>query len=199
MKLGRHAAHLCIDMQRLFTEQSEWAMPWAPRVLPQIVELARHHAPRTLFTRFMPPSTPQEMRGTWRRYYERWQQFTRSRLDERLLDLVPPLQALVPPAEIIDKKFYSGFTGTTLSARLAERSIRSLVVTGGETDVCVLATTLAAVDRGYTVVLVRDALCSAQDQTHDALMTAYCRRFTEQIEVVTTEEVLRDWDPTYGG
>ncbi len=25
--------HLCIDMQRLFAEETEWRVPWLPRVL----------------------------------------------------------------------------------------------------------------------------------------------------------------------
>ena len=188
------AIHLCIDMQRLFVEQTEWAMPWASRVLPQIVEIARHHAERTIFTRFIPPEAPQQMHGTWRGYYERWRAFTRDQLDSRLLELVPPLAALAPPAEVVDKSFYSGFSATVLSRRLRERGVRTLFVTGGETDVCVLATVMGAVDRGFFVVLVSDALCSVSDATHDALMKLYRERFTGQIETITTEEVLRKWN-----
>jgi nicotinamidase-related amidase len=194
MKIDPSTVHLCVDMQRLFVERTEWAMPWAPRVLPQIVEIACHHAARTIFTRFMPPQAPEQMHGTWRGYYRRWQAFTRARLDERLLDLMPPLQALVPPAEIVDKRFYSGFSGTGLATRLAEKGARSIVVTGGETDVCVLATTLAAVDRGFAVILATDALCSAADATHDALIKLYRERFTEQIETATTDEILSAWN-----
>jgi nicotinamidase-related amidase len=51
--------------------------------------------------------------------------------------------------------------------------VDTLVVTGGETDICVLATVLGAVDRGFRVVLVSDAICSSADQTHDALMELY--------------------------
>ena len=68
-----------------------------------------------------------------------------------------------------------------------------LRVTGGETDVCVAATVLAAIDLGFRVVLPTDALCSASDATHDALMTLYRRRFSHQIETTSTERVLREW------
>lgn len=65
---------------------------------------------------------------------------------------------------------------------------------GGETDVCVLATVIAAVDLGFRVVLPQDALCSVSDATHDALMTLYRERYSQQIETTSTERVLGDWD-----
>jgi nicotinamidase-related amidase len=46
------------------------------------------------------------------------------------------------------------------------------VITGAETDVCVLSTVLNAVDLGFRVVIVEDALCSSSDVGHDALMTS---------------------------
>ena len=32
--------HLCIDMQRLFADQTAWQVPWLPRVLPAVVEIS---------------------------------------------------------------------------------------------------------------------------------------------------------------
>jgi nicotinamidase-related amidase len=76
---------------------------------------------------------------------------------------------------------------------LRRQGIETLIVTGGETDVCVAATVMAAVDLGFRIVLPADALCSAKDTTHDALMTLYRERFSQQIETTSTERVLRDW------
>ena len=76
---------------------------------------------------------------------------------------------------------------------LAGSGIDTVIITGGETDVCVLATVLGAIDRGYRVVLVTNAICSSADQTHDALMELYRSRFTEQVEAVGVEEVLSNW------
>lgn len=64
---------------------------------------------------------------------------------------------------------------------------------GGETDICVLATVMAAVDYGFRVVLPTDALCSTSDATHDALLKLYRERFSQQIVATTTEDVLRRW------
>jgi nicotinamidase-related amidase len=77
---------------------------------------------------------------------------------------------------------------------LRERRADGLVVTGGETDVCVLATVIDAVDIGFRVVLVTDALCSASDRTHDALLTLYRERFSEQIETADAETILAQWN-----
>lgn len=56
-----------------------------------------------------------------------------------------------------------------------------------------LGTVLGAVDRGYRVVLASDALCSSSDATHDALIAVYHQRYGQQVEVATTEEILRNW------
>jgi nicotinamidase-related amidase len=56
------------------------------------------------------------------------------------------------------------------------RNCKALIVTGAETDVCVLAMVLGAVDLGYRVIIVSDALCSSADETHDAAMAIYHSR-----------------------
>jgi nicotinamidase-related amidase len=67
-------------------------------------------------------------------------------------------------------------------------------VSGGETDVCVLATVMSAVDLGYRIVLATDALCSASDRTHDALLLLYRERYSQQIATATTEQILQAWN-----
>ena len=182
-------------MQRLFAGDSPWQVPWLPRVLPCVQEIAARHAAATIFTRFMPPNAPQERHGAWRDYYVAWPQMTRSRLAPGMLDLVEPLARLVPPARVIDKPANSAFSCPGFGAALWRAGVRTLVVTGGETDVCVLATVMSAVDLGFRVVLPTDALCSARDRTHDALITLYRERYCQQVEATTTETVLRRWAP----
>jgi nicotinamidase-related amidase len=191
--LTERAVHLCIDMQRIFSSEGPWATPWMERVLPVVTEIGSRYPERTIFTRFMTPQKPVDMPGTWRRYYEKWRETTRDRLDPRMLELLPPLARLAPPAVVIDKMRYSAFAGSTLHAHLAERGADTVIVTGSETDVCVLATVLAAVDLGYRVVLVRDAVCSSSDEGHDALLKVYHGRYSLQIETADAEDILRHW------
>jgi len=110
-----------------------------------------------------------------------------------MIELVPELARFTPPARIFDKRVYSPWIGTDLDARLQAHGIDTLVETGGETDVCVLTTVLGAVDCGYRVVVVTDALCSSSDLAHDALLTLYRSRYGQQVETVTTATVLENW------
>jgi nicotinamidase-related amidase len=118
---------------------------------------------------------------------------TISHLGREMVQLVPELKRFVPPARVIDKKVYSPWLEGNLDNLLRDTAIDTLVVSGGETDVCVLATVLGAVDRGYRVVVATDALCSSTDETHDAMMTLYQNRYGQQVETVTTETVLETW------
>jgi nicotinamidase-related amidase len=88
---------------------------------------------------------------------------------------------------------YSAFVGPRLLSHLRQRRADALIVSGSETDVCVLATVLGAVDMGYRVILVRDAVCSSSDEGHDMLMRLYHSRFSEQIETADAETILSCW------
>ena len=192
--LGESSLHLCVDMQRLFAPGGPWPVPWAQRVLPLIEELVASHPQQTVFTRFVPAAKPGDGRGMWARYYHRWANVTLARIDSALVGLISTLARFVPPAKIVDKHVYSPWTEGRLDALLDGSGVDTLVITGGETDVCVLATVLGAIDRGFRTVIVTDAICSSADQTHDALMELYRSRFTEQVEIARMEEVLAGWD-----
>ncbi len=169
------------------------AQPWLERVLPIVERITAARPERTIFTRFIPAQAPGEGSGTWRRYYERWSSMTFERLPPGSVDLLPSLQRFVPPGEILDKTTYSPWMDDALDASLRRRGADTLIITGTETDVCVLASVLGAVDRGYRVVLPIDALCSSSDNTHDALLTLYRERYGQQVEAVSTDEILRSW------
>ena len=118
---------------------------------------------------------------------------TLANIDPNLVELMPTLSRYVPPAKVLDKRVYSPWTEGGLDAMLDGAGVDTLAITGGETDVCVLATVLGAMDRGYRVILITDAICGSADQTHDALMEVYHSRFSEQVEVVEMAEVLEGW------
>jgi nicotinamidase-related amidase len=191
--LTERSVHLCVDMQRIFSADGPWPAPWMEKVLPVVATLAGRHPGRTVFTRFIPPVRPDQMPGMWQRYYTRWRAATREFLNLELLELMPPLAALCPPATVIDKTRYSGFTEPRLLSHLREREADALIISGSETDVCVLATVLSAVDLGYRVIIARDAVCSSSDEGHDMLLRLYHTRFSEQIETADAETILSQW------
>jgi nicotinamidase-related amidase len=188
-----NAMHLCIDMQNIFARGGLWETPWMERVLPLIVGITARYTARTVFTRFITPLHPDDLPGRWQRYFRKWERATRAVLPSSQLELVPALRRFAPPAKVIDKPAYSAFTESALIPCLLDKGISTLVITGAETDVCVLATVLDAVDLGFRVVIVEDALCSSSDAGHDALMTLYRNRFSEQIELIKTEELTSLW------
>lgn len=191
--LGPHAVHLCVDMQRLFSEEGPWPTPWLARVLPSVVRLVERAPERTVFTQFVTPRSAADMPGLWQAYYRKWANTTREHLDERLLELVPALQRYAPPATVFDKMVYSAFATGELHVFLRQHDVDTLVVTGSETDVCVLSSVLSAVDHGYRVVVTRDAICSSSDLAHDAMMDLYTTRFDLQIELASVDEILALW------
>lgn len=117
-KIPETAVHLCIDMQRMFAEDTAWKTPWMERVLPVVVALCEHKAERTRFTRFVPAAKVGEGEGTWRDYRARWPEMTTDRLGRERVDLIPALAAFVPPARVLDKRTYSPWIGTGLDQEL---------------------------------------------------------------------------------
>jgi nicotinamidase-related amidase len=190
---GPHAFHLCVDMQRMFAEPGPWHMPWMDRIRPVVRKLVHARAEHTIFTRFIPAQHPGEDEGMWRHYYRRWASMTIERQGEEKTGLVPELAACVPPATIFDKRRYSPWTDEELHGLLRVRGADALIITGGETDVCVIATVLGAIDLGYRVIVVADALCSSSDAAHSAAMRIYSERFTEQVELADCDDLLAVW------
>lgn len=192
---GPNCVHLCVDMQRLFSVNGPWPAPWMQRVLPAVERLVAHCPERTVFTRFIPPPRPEDACGMWRAYYAKWSNVTREAMDLSLLRLMPELERFAPPAPVIDKPVYSGFATGALHAYLQGKGVDTLIVTGSETDVCVLSTVLGAVDHGYRIIIVKDGLCSSSDEAHDASLKLYARRFQTQIELADAAEVGDVWRP----
>ena len=187
---GDRAVHLCIDMQRLFDEGSEWAVDWMRQVLPNVCQVVEMFPTRTIFTRFIPPESLDDAPGAWRHYYEKWPQMLRQNLDSDWLRLLPELEIHLPGAQVFDKPVYSPWMDGRLHPMLQQDRVDTLILTGGETDICLLAAVIGAVDLGYRVIVVSDAVCSSTDDTHDAAMEMYAKRFGQQIEMIPTDRLI---------
>ena len=187
---GTNCVHLCVDMQRMFAEATEWQAPWLMGILPAIEAIVDLRPARTIFTRFMPPASAEEATGAWQAYYRKWSSMTRDRLASELLELVPSLARYVPPAHVIDKPVYSPWFNPGLIATLRGAQIDTIIITGGETDVCVATAVMGAIDHGFRVVLPTDAVFGSADETHDAMLRVFDSRFALQLTTCTTQDLL---------
>ena len=183
-------AHICVDMQLLFAPGEEWGLDWLPLVLPRVVRLCEVDSRRTYFTRFIPARRPGQGEGKWRSYYERWAELTLEARGNDLIALAPELRAFVPPATVIDKPVYSPWLGSALREKLQANACDTVLITGGETDMCVLSTVLGAIDWGYRTILLADCVCSASDEAHDAMLSLFSKRYSQHVETADLEEVL---------
>jgi nicotinamidase-related amidase len=177
-------------MQRMFAEDTPWHVPWMAKVSPSVVEIAGGHPEKTIFTRFVPPVSPEQVPGAWRDYYRKWENMTLERLRPELVDVVPELKRCIPPAKVFDKMTYSPWMDGSLHRMLQRQGVQILAISGGETDVCVLAAALGAIDLGYEVKLLKDAVCSGADETHNASLELLGDRFSVQLEIVETGSFL---------
>jgi nicotinamidase-related amidase len=83
-----------------------------------------------------------------------------------IIDELAPL----PHEVAIDKPGFSAFEGTALGAMLQMRGIRTIILCGITTEVCVSSTLRTAVDRGFRCITVRDACASAFPELHAAAL-----------------------------
>jgi nicotinamidase-related amidase len=82
------------------------------------------------------------------------------------------IDALRPgPGElVIDKPGYGAFHQTDLAQRLADQGIRTLLLCGVTTEVCVHSTLREAVDRGYRCFTIGDACAASDPALHKAAL-----------------------------
>ena len=78
---------------------------------------------------------------------------------ERGHDIIDELKPL-PAEPVIDKPGKGAFYATDLELVLCDRGVRSLVVTGVTTEVCVHTTVREANDRGYECLVLEDCVAS---------------------------------------
>ena len=195
MENRNNIRHVVIDMQRLVAEQTAWYTPVVMRILPKVLRLATALRERTLYARFVAPYDEAAAHGNWKAFYRRWPMITARELDPALIELVEPLAALANPEQVFDKLGYSIFSAPDLDPALQKSNVGTLILSGIETDVCVYASALQAIDLGYFVVLVEDALASPDEEAHRAVIDRLARRLPDQIAIMAMDEVLATYAP----
>ena len=102
----------------------------------------------------------------------------------------PPL--LPEPDDLtFNKARYDAFLKTGLDEALRQRGIRSVIICGTTTNVCVESTARDAFARNYTVTMVRDCLAGSSPEEHDWALRSLERYFGAAVE--DAERVVASW------
>jgi nicotinamidase-related amidase len=115
---------LCIDMQRMFAEDTPWQVEWMNEVLPQVEELAGRFPEKTIFPRFIPPVRAEGMPGAWQDYYRQLWMLTRKHTTAEMADLVPSLDHLIPVARSTSGRTHRGQRANCIKRLSLNRSRR---------------------------------------------------------------------------
>ncbi len=191
--LGSNTVHVVVDMQRLFAEKTGWEVPTIEAIVPNIQRLVDHRPGRALYPRFITPKSVDAAEGNWRAFYRRWPQVTQDKLSSKaLFELMAPL-AKAPASAQIDKPGFSSFSTPDFAAALARLKAGALVLSGVETDACVFATAIDAIDRGHRVVIATDAVTSFSLAAHQAALDHILPRYAPLIDLAPTSDILAAW------
>jgi nicotinamidase-related amidase len=190
VRVDSNIRHIVIDMQRLFAEETVWHTPVMAEILPNVLKLTNAYPENTLFAKFMVPHTPEHAPGSWETYYRRWSMLTTGQMDPAMQDLMAPLAAVAPKTALVEKTTYSIFGIEGFANRLRQENVDTIIFSGVETDVCVLASVFDAVDAGFHVVVATDAVGSSSPLSHDAILAHVLPRMPDQIELATTAELI---------
>lgn len=107
-------------------------------------------------------------------------------VDIEIVDELAPIAGEI----VLDKSRPSAFYGTRLEPYLTARGIRSVVICGVTTNICVETTARDASQRGYKTYVIEDAVGEAELSRHwHALYTVEFIFGT----VATVEDVQRSW------
>ncbi len=82
------------------------------------------------------------------------------------------------------------FTQTSLDQILRNMSIRTLVVTGVSVNMGIFGTVMSAVDLGYNVIIVRDAVCGVPREYSDAVLE---NSLSLLATIATAEDIIGAW------
>jgi nicotinamidase-related amidase len=94
----------------------------------------------------------------------------------------------------IHKHRYSGFKGTDLDIILRAKEIRTCVITGISTNVCVESTLRDAFEHGYYIVVPSDGTASWSKELFESTLENVTHRFGL---VSTVDEIVAIWGAAY--
>jgi nicotinamidase-related amidase len=194
------AALLIVDMQNDFVrvgaplEVADARLTIAP--IRRLIDAFRATGRPVVYTRFYARDTP-DLMWLWSKQCQAetkccWQGVRRSYDDaDGLLECGDVIAELSPlPGEtVIDKFGYGSFHATDLDVQLRRLGVRSLLVTGTVTQICVEETAREAFHHGYRTTLISDGVSSFAPD----LQAATLRNFAMKFGWVADSETALGW------
>lgn len=169
-----------IDMQRVYLPEGAWATPGILRAEQNILALLQKYED-VIFTRHLSAENPV---GTWARYNAAALEVDKNPNNARLIESLAAYEG-----ESLEKTTYSAFGSPDFSCRA--QAAKRLILTGVQSEFCVLATLLDAVDAGIDVIYVADAV--AGSATHlERAVEDIVRLMPAQAALMATRELLED-------
>jgi nicotinamidase-related amidase len=98
----------------------------------------------------------------------------------------------LPSDHIVYKRYASGFFATDLQSRLVNLSVDTVIVTGAATSGCVRATTVDALQHGFRVSVVRDAVGDRELLPHLASLFDLETKYADVIEAEEAISYLKN-------
>lgn len=174
---------LVIDMQVVYTRGKPWACRDTEGAAGNICRIldAEGHGD-VIFTEFIAPQNPV---GTWKDYNRINREINES---AELNMLVPELRKYAGEFPVYEKSTYSSLTVEDIR-RAADKAGR-VVLTGVVSECCVLATAMHAIDLGYPVVYIRDAVSGLNRDEERAAELVLEGLDYVQTDLMTTDEYL---------
>jgi nicotinamidase-related amidase len=160
------------DARATIAAQQRLLAAFRTRRLPVLYTRFLSREEDNLLWRWSPECHP-ATRACWPDHVRGYEDATAPRPCADVVDELAP--ALGEP--IIDKYGYGAFHGTDVDARLRAFGVRSLVITGTVTQICVEETAREAFHHGYATTVVADAVSSFAPDLHAAALRNFAMKF----------------------
>jgi nicotinamidase-related amidase len=184
----RDPALLIVDMQNDFVRQgAPLEVPEARATLPahrRLIDAARRCGLPVVYTKFLShqedhllwewsPQCRPPTKCCWKGHHRHYEDVGRE------LDCTDVVEEIYPePTDaVIEKYGYGAFHETSLAPMLRDRGVRSLLVTGTVTQICVEETAREAFHHGFRTTLVADAVSSYAPDLHAATLKNFAMKF----------------------
>lgn len=163
----RRASHFCHEggIPIFYTKQVN---------LPDLLPAKLHNYVGREVSEWTPAKTYICLKGTW---------------DAEIVEQLTPAEKDV----VVEKNKTSAFLGAWTEVWLRQRDVKTILVTGCTTGMCVLHTSMEAFARDYDVLVVEDGVGDQDPFIHDAVLEDIDRRFGRVLPWSEVEKVLKGY------